>query len=221
LPLARETGDLGRAALLLNMLGFRPTAPEQAREYTDQALACYRQVDDRLGIANSLSRTFSNCMHADRIEEGQSYLAEAIAIAEELDATLFLYFLHNDLAIVLLIEGRYLEAVPLVRRNLLISRRVGPGMEQAMWLFVAACCAGWQDPAEIAARLHGAADAAIEAALALGTIGWSPPEQRLRETEQARLRERMGDAAYEAAAKAGARLSPAQAIELALGRDVA
>ena len=104
----------------------------------------------------------------------------------------------------------------MVRRNLLVARRIGAGVSIAMVLFAAACCVAWQGEMLLAARLHGAADADIEAGLADGSIGWSDLEQRLREDEQGRLREQLGDEAFDAAYGLGTGLSRLQAVELAL-----
>jgi hypothetical protein len=51
------------------------------------------------------------------------------------------------------------------------------------------------------------------------TINWSAAEQGVRDWEQTALRDRLGDAAYEEAYRAGARLSVSQGLDLALGRD--
>lgn len=98
-------------------------------------------------------------------------MEQAIAIAKQLNSRLFLYFLHDDLAVMLLMEDKPAEATPLVQRNLLIARRVGEGVERSAWIFCAACCAGRLGPAETAARLHGVADAETTAGRELGTIG--------------------------------------------------
>jgi hypothetical protein len=47
-------------------------------------------------------------------------------------------------------------------------------------------------------------------------IKWSALEQGLREREQRKLRELMGDGPYELAHRAGSALTQAQAVELAL-----
>ncbi len=84
-------------------------------------------------------------------------------------------------------------------------------------LFDAACCAAGQGHHATAARLHGAADADIERAIADKNVNWSPTEQHLREREQATLRELIGDEAFESGYRAGAGLTRIQGIELALG----
>ena len=85
----------------------------------------------------------------------------------------------------------------------------------------AACAAAWQGDYPRAARLHGAADTEMSVALEVGSITWSEPEQELREREQASLRRMMGDEAYEAGFRSGAKLSRSQGVDLALGREPA
>jgi predicted ATPase/class 3 adenylate cyclase len=216
LRLARQAGDLRRTGTLLNLVGFTAPSPADGLATARESLECFRQAGDLLGTANALSRLYGVNLHADNLAEARGYLREAIEIAEGLEAGLFMYFLHNDLAILLLIDDKPAEALPLIRRNLMIARRVGEGVERSMWMFAAACCASRLGPAETAARLHGAADRYIADALALGTIAWSPPEQELRERSRSQLRALMGEEAYEAATHAGAGLSGPDVLELAL-----
>jgi predicted ATPase/class 3 adenylate cyclase len=217
--IARRIGDLNRLASLTANLEFIPGTPDLERQrIAEQSLDYYRLAGDRLGVASALTRLYSWHLHASQLSAARAYLDEAIAITEELGADLFLYFLHNDLCFTLLMDGKVAEAAPLIRRNLLIAHRIGGGMDVAMILFSAACCASWPGQAQTAARLHGAADADIKAGLADGTVGWSDLEQQLRATSQDRLRQLMGDPAFEAAYQAGSQLTRLQAVELALGR---
>jgi len=219
MEIARRIGDLSLLASLTASLEFIPDTPVDERlRITEQVLDHCRRAGDSFGVAHALTRLFSWHLQAGQLSAARPYLDEAIAIQEELGAGLFLYFLHNDLGVTLLLEGKVAEAAPLIRRNLLTAHRIGPGMEVAMVLFSAACCASWLGQAQTAARLHGAADAGIEAGLADGTIGWADLEQQLRASSQDRLRQLMGDAAFEAAYQAGGQLSRLQAVELALGR---
>lgn len=111
------------------------------------------------------------------------------------------------------------QAAPEIRHCLLVARRIGVRFEVSEIIFGAACCATWQGDYRKAARLHGAADVDISASIEVGTISWSAAEQRLREQEQGRLRELMGDELYADAYRTGAGLSAIQAVELALSRD--
>jgi predicted ATPase/class 3 adenylate cyclase len=223
LEIGQQTGDLGLMGKLWNLLEFAPGATyADRRNASEQSLGCFRQAGDLLSTANSLTRMFSVHLRAGQPSLGRPYLDEAIAIADELGSGLLEYFLYTDLSIVLLIRDNAAEAAPLVRRNLLTAHRLGSGIEFAMALFSAAACASMLGSSQseflTAARLHGAADAGISAGLAIGTIGWSGLEERLRASEQARLRRVLGDAAFEAGYHAGAQMSEPRAVELALGR---
>jgi predicted ATPase/class 3 adenylate cyclase len=225
LEIGRQIGDPRLMGVLWNLLEFIPGATyADRRRASEQALHCFRQAGDLLSTANTLARMGSVHLHAGQPSQGQPYLDEAIAIAEEIGSGLLQYFLYTDLSIVLLIRDNAPEAAPLVRRNLLTAHRLGGGIEVAMTLFTAACCGGMLGSSLseflTAARLHGAADTGISAGLAIGTIGWSGLEERLRSSEQARLRKVLGDPAFEAAYHAGAQMSPPRAVELALGRGV-
>jgi hypothetical protein len=126
--------------------------------------------------------------------------------------------MQADYVVLLLIEGRHEEATPVVRNCLLAARRMGPHLDVSELVFGAACCAAWHGDHQRAARLHGAADQEMSAAIEIGSITWSGPERDLREREQGALRELMGGEAYDAGYRSGAGLSRSQAVELALGR---
>jgi hypothetical protein len=216
IEIARRLGDTHLLGVLLTSAAFAIPAPDECRRVRLEALACFRQDHDQLLTVAALHNLYGLSLHAGLLGEARGYLEEGVAIAEELGANLMLYFLNGELSVVLLIEGRHAEAAPLVRRNLLTARRIGAGVDVAMVIFSAASCAAWQGSHPAAARLHGAADADITAALADASIGWSDVEQRLREDEQARLRHQMGDQAYAEAYGLGGGLSRLQAVELAL-----
>jgi hypothetical protein len=200
------------------MLAFAAPSDDERRRILLESLARFRRAGDHLMTVAALNNLHGLSLHAGLLDEGRRYLEDGIAIAEELGASLLLYFLRAELAIALLIEGRPADAAPLVRRNLLMARRIGVGVDVAMVIFGAACCAGWQGQHLVAARLHGAADADIEAGLADGTINWSDLERRLQDDEQGRLRQEMGDQAFADAYRSGGELSRLRAVELALAR---
>jgi hypothetical protein len=217
--LARELGDVQRLGEQLQGLAVATRSPADKTRIYDEVLACSREAGDDLLTASQLNHSFSTALHAGRIEEGGAFLEEAVVRAERVGGDLILHFLRCNLALLRLIQGRYSEAASLVRNCLLTSRRLGPGVASGELIFAAACVATWQGDDLRAARLTGAGDADIDASLAIRTINWSDAEQSLREREQGRLRERLGDAAYEEAYRSGAELTASQALNLALGRD--
>ncbi|MGC9961937.1 MAG: hypothetical protein ABSE47_08550 [Acidimicrobiales bacterium] len=161
-------------------------------------------------------------LEADRgsLAGARGYLLEAIALAEDLGAEMFLYFFRSDLAVLLMAEGDYDPAAPLLRSSLLLARRIGLRQELAGLLFGAACLAPHRRDLLQAARLHGAADVAIAGGLAGGNINWTEMEQGVRDEDQPRLRAAMPSEDFERAYEFGAGLTPQQAVELALGRKV-
>jgi hypothetical protein len=139
-------------------------------------------------------------------------------MAAGIGAELVVYLMHTAKHMMLLHDGDYETAAALIRQDLLTIRRIGTDASGANTLFAAACCAAWQGTPEIAARLHGAADADIAAGVADGSYTWTPLEQELHDREQGRLRDAMGAGPFQLAYQAGGELTRQQAVDLALGR---
>jgi len=116
----------------------------------------------------------------------------------------------------LLIDGDYRRSAPLLRQCLLVARRTGALLDVSQVIFGAACIAAWQGQLELAARLFGAADTDLRAATADASIQWTEPEQQLTRREHAKLRELMGDVAFDEAFRSGTSLSRTVGVELAL-----
>jgi predicted ATPase/class 3 adenylate cyclase len=220
LAIAREIGDVHLRGELLTFLCV-DGADSENRRLRLEALDCFRQTGDDMFAANEMHMIYGLDVREGLFDDARVHITEAIATAEKLGARVFLYFMQSDFTILLLIEGKHEEAVPVVRSCLLTARRIGLHLDVSELLFSAACCTAWQGDHPRAARLHGAADREMSAALAIGSISWSGPEQELREREQASLRRLMGDDAYEAGFRSGAALSRSQGVDLALGREPA
>jgi hypothetical protein len=83
-------------------------------------------------------------------------------------------------------------------------------------IFGAACIAAWQGRHELAARLFGAADTDLRAAMADASIQWTEPEKQLTAREHAKLRGLMGEAPFQEAFRSGTELSRTAGVELAM-----
>ncbi len=217
--IAREIGDIQLLGEQLGQLASVIRAEEESRRVRQEVLACCQQSGDELIAGVTLQQLYGQELRAGLIEAASSRLEQSLAIAERLGAETFIYFVRSDLSLLRLIQGRYEEAAPMLRWCLMVAHRVGIRIDASELLLAAACCAAWQGDHLRAARLHGAADADLAAAVEIGAIGMTPPEQNLRDTAQARLRANLGDAAYEQEYAAGAALSAAAAVELALSRE--
>jgi predicted ATPase/class 3 adenylate cyclase len=216
IAIARTSGDLQLLGEMLECLVEAERSAPAIRELRAEALDCFRQSGDELLAAKELHTLYGLDLGEGKLELARSHLEAAIAAAEGLGDEMYLYFFREDMAILLLMDGRPADALPLVRRCLQVSRRAGIRLDVCEVLFGAACCAAWQGDQLKAARLYGAADVRIGYALADGSITWSAVEEQLRTTEQARLRELMGEHEFGEAYRQGTRLSRQQAVELAL-----
>jgi hypothetical protein len=215
--IARETGDVHLRGELLDCLCIGGPNEENRRRRLE-ALDCFRQTGDDMLAANEMHMMYGLDVHEGLVDEARTHITEAIGTAEKLGPSIFLYYMRTDFSILLLIEGKYEEAAPVIRRCLLAARRFGQHLVVSELLFGAACTTAWQGDHDRAARLYGAADTDMSAAVGVGAISWSGAEQQLHEREQGRLRQLMGDQAFDAAYRSGTGLSPSQAMELALGR---
>lgn len=214
--IARTTGDRQLLGEMLKCLAVAEPSAEDDRRLRAEALDCFRQSGDELLAANELHRLYALDIASGGVAQARRHLEAAISAAEGLGDEMYLYFFREDLAILMLIEGKPAEAVPLVRRCLQVARRSGIRLDVCEVLFSAACCAAWRQDQEKAAMLFGAADLRIGYALADGSITWSATEEQLRVTQQRQLRELMGESSFDEAYRRGAALSRQQAVELAL-----
>jgi tetratricopeptide (TPR) repeat protein len=216
IDIARTTGDRQLLGEMLRCLALVEPSAEENRKLRAEALYCFRQSGDELLAADELHRLYVLDIAEGGVEEARLHLEAAIAAAEGLGDEIYLYRFRQDLVILLLLEGRHGDAVPLVRRCLQVARRSGIRLDVCEVLFGAACCAAWQGNLHKAAQLHGAADVRIRYAIADGSISWHPLEEGLRVSEQSRLRGVLGEVHFDVAYQQGAQLSRLEAVELAL-----
>ncbi|HEY2508310.1 MAG TPA: adenylate/guanylate cyclase domain-containing protein [Streptosporangiaceae bacterium] len=222
LAAARESGDARAVADLAQVatLGTR-FGGQESRSYHQAALETYRAAGDTLSMANELHDLAAFSLVTGDVPAARAGLEQAAALAAELGDEVFLSGFRGDLALVLLMDGEYAAAEPLVRHRLLLARRTGVLIDVSQVIFGAACVVAWRGDHERAARLFGAADVALEGALADLSIRLSEPERDLIEREHAVLSELMGKEPYQAAYQAGRQLSRVQATDVALGREAA
>ena len=217
--IARELGDPQLLAEQLQALGFVISDSDDRRRIHLESLECCRRCGDDMLAASELNHLSSLTLRAGQFDEASAYLEESIELFEKVGGDVLVYLARCNLGLLRLIQDRHAEAVPLVRTGLLVRRRLGPGVPGGELIFAAACCAAWEGELARAARLHGVGDKDITASLENRSISWSDHEQELREREQGRLKEQLGEAAYSQAYRSGAQLSMEQALDLALARN--
>src|SRR5262249_43626775 len=99
LEIARRVGDSHLLGMELTMFALTVPSEDERRRILLEALACFRQAGDHLLTVAALNNLHGLCLHAGLIDEGRRYLEEGIAIAEDIGASLMLYFLRAELAI--------------------------------------------------------------------------------------------------------------------------
>jgi predicted ATPase/class 3 adenylate cyclase len=219
MAIARQTDDAASVSMLASLLAvITPSYDERGRLY-QEALSYCQQSGDLLLAASVQTNLFGIDLRSGRLGDARARLQQAIADAEELGAVTLLAGMLAKLAILLFSQGEPDEAVRAVRRALLLTRRIGDPMGVTCDLLLgAACSASWQGQPQRAARLHGAAETARNAAMDLGTFEWTDAELRLHEQDQAKLRGLLGEGSYGEAFRSGAGLSSVRAVEIALSR---
>jgi tetratricopeptide (TPR) repeat protein len=222
LGLARRLGD---AQLTARLLDGRSWATRDEGDHggaardAAESLALSRQVGDLRGLCVELSNLGYAEMAAGELESARSHLAESLRIARELKDFEGEVISTFNLGLAEYLSGSTATAAALFAESLELARRwfikanIGYGM-----LGLAVTRSG-PEAANRSARLHGAADNALEA------IGETPAalEKRLRDTDQEKLRAAMGADMFEAGYAAGRALTTEEAIQLALGgqsRDI-
>jgi predicted ATPase/class 3 adenylate cyclase len=216
--IARLTGDAQLVGELLNFAALDGFG-DQARLAHEEALANFRASGDVLFAASQLHSLAGIDLVEGRTSTACARLEQAIGLVEGLGDEIFLFGFRGDLATMLLLDGKYERAVPLLRQCLLVARRTGLLLDVSQIIFGSACVAAFEGRHELAARLFGAADTDLRAAMADVSIQWTEPERQLADREHARLRELMGDGPYEAGFRAGAGMSRVAAVDLALSRE--
>jgi hypothetical protein len=219
--IARRLNDDHLLGVTLNTLGSltRATSPiGERRILHSEGLECLRRAGDTYYVAVQLHDLASLCLDEDDPATARTYLAEAVALASEVGAQLLVFGFRSDLGLALLATGDVEQAAVLFRTGLVVARRGGFRQEFCGQVFGAACCATSQGDYVRAARLLGAADAAVAAGIEARNFSWTAVEDRLRNEALELLRTHLTVDVLERDYAAGSVLSGAEIVSLALGR---
>lgn len=88
----------------------------QARENVTVALARFNAVGERLGVVITTNTLGLITLRLGDASVAEAHHREALALAEEIGSTTFEAFTQQDLGFLLVEEGRWDEAIPLLRR---------------------------------------------------------------------------------------------------------
>ena len=190
---------------------FKQTVdPKGARTDIGEALGYFRSVGDPERIMSSLGGLgLLELMDGD-VTTGRAHLEEARAVARDWSSSRLLVATTN-LGLAALMEGEVDSAISLLAESLVLIERFDDTREVPYNLLAVGLCLTAVGDLERAVKLHGAADAVIEAM----EEAFEPLEAQLRRQDHSRLARDSGEAAFDFAYRVGRRLSSEQALELA------
>ena len=145
------------------------------------------------------------------LEAGRAHLEEGRAIARDFSSLQLMVITHN-LGLAAIMQSDIARAVDLTVDSLrLIQQQLGDVPEIPYILLGAALCLSAAGALDLAAEVHGVADAILESMSQV----FEPLEARLRHLDHSRLRHDLGEAVFETAYQAGRRLTFPEAAQLA------
>jgi predicted ATPase/class 3 adenylate cyclase len=185
----------------------------------EESLELFRRAGDRRSVSRGLNNLSLREMAGGDLDAAQAHLEEAIAVCSDLRDSDLLVLNSENLGVVHLLRGQHALALPLFHSSLEEARRAGGRRTVAYALLGMAIIASHQDRPEVAARLHGAADAILDQL----EVILEALEAGIRDEDHERLRRALGDDGFQTAYQGGRALSEDQAVNVALevtgGRD--
>jgi tetratricopeptide (TPR) repeat protein len=178
-----------------------------------EALSLYRQAGDRRESGTILGNLGYTELSTGDLGPARSHLIESLDIARVLNDSYGVVYGAFNLGLAEYLGGSASAAEDLFTESFSLARRVmmKPGIAYAL---IGLAIAGSDGDPGRAARLHGAAEAALAA---LGETV-DPVEARLRERDCQRLRSVLGPEAFAAEYAAGKSLRSEEILVLALGQ---
>ena len=215
LSIGREIADRSLVAEALRLLAYvaiERTDDTAARAYGEESLAVARDLGDKLLLAKSVNVLGEFCRAAGDMEAAQPHYEEALALARDAESMVYVAAVSDNLARTLICRGELGRARELAVDVLRIST-AADSKWTALCIFdittgLAAIARDWP----FAGRMRGAAEAHVkyfahqrDRADAAFLAPWT-----------SRVREALGDSAYEAAYASGYALTSREAAEEAL-----
>jgi predicted ATPase/class 3 adenylate cyclase len=218
LSLARRLGDPHLTARLLEGSSWaRRDEGDEEGSAMDlaESLALSRHAGDLREVGVELCNLAYGEMGAGELASARTHLAESLRITRELKDHQGVVVNTFNLGLVEYLDGSMDTAASLFAESLDLARRWFIRANIGYGMLGLAMTRGGPAEADRSARLHGAADEALEA------LGESPVavERQLRDADRERLRAAMGADAFEAGYAAGRALTTDEAIQLALGGE--
>src|SRR3984957_10231031 len=207
--LARSAGN---PHLLASALSNRAALKGDADAH-QEVLALARATGDNYVLVTTLANLGTDQIPAGELRGAIAYLREALGVAEAHGYRQLAAGVAVNLGFTYLLDGDAANARPLLIGVLDAARATGEKTYVNVAILGLALAVGPDGDPAVAATLHGAADHQYEQA----GQAFDDVDERLRASHHARLRDTLGEAAFDATYQRGRTLSQADATALALG----
>jgi len=202
LSIAREIGDKGREAMILEELGFVATGQGDlalARGYVEQALALAAEQGNPRELASASNALAQLCRMEGDLDTAERLYEQALELIRGLDDRESIAIGLLNLAMVSVDRGSTERARAMLQEALAIAAEIGSKPAGQSALEVTAGLAALHEEWERAARLFGAA----EAQGAQTSIRRDPADEMFLAPRIGRARTALGTAVFDTAANAG------------------
>ena len=212
--LARQLGDKRQAAWALVMHSVTLFSDlDQANASAEEGLALFRELDDESGVAFAFNALGEIARVNGQDDRARRYYEAAMAVAEKKGNIFRKYATLLNLSYLAQHENDHERAIRLLRQVLALARDMNNRNALAKSLQVLAHSVGALGDPERAARLLGAAHAAMERMMSVV----EPSDQPELDRSIAGVRALLDDATFQTAWAEGAKLALEQAMAEALG----
>ncbi|PWB68855.1 MAG: hypothetical protein C3F07_21160 [Anaerolineales bacterium] len=215
LALNRKMGDKRGIAGSLGNLALVAQAQNnymEALELQGECLALKREIGDKQGIANSLSNLGITVFAQGDYMTAREMFEESLALSKEMDIKTEMPYALLGLGLVDLAEGRS-EAREHILHSLRLRQEMGERRNQTSCLIGAAGLVLQEGNAQFAAQLLGA----VESALKVLNAVVEAEIKFFYEGTLAKVREALGEEAFQSAWEEGSQWSLEEAVKRALG----
>jgi len=214
LALVREIGDKKGITSALNNLGgvaYEQGDSTAARAFFEESLVLKREMGDKRGIAMSLNNLGSLVQTQGDYATARGLYEECLMLCKEMDDKSTMAYVLFGLGLVDLAEGKP-ESHENILGSLRLRQETGEQVQQTSSLIGAAGSALQEGDVQFAAELLGAVGSALKALNAVVEPELKPFHSKLL----AKLKEELGEAAFQSAWEKGANWNLAEAVKRVL-----
>jgi predicted ATPase/DNA-binding CsgD family transcriptional regulator len=213
LEISRDVGDRLQMAWALALLGYTMLRDRSAAmPLVEESLALFRELSHQPGIAQALNIMGEIARFSGDDDHARQAYEECLAVCQQTGETRRIVFMYNNLTFIALHEGEAERARDLARQGLQLARSMSNRLELATALSILSGALGALGQPELAARLLGASERALER---MGAVN-VPSDKREIDDIIAAVCAQLDEATFQAAWAQGRELILEQAVGQAL-----